>query len=526
MSKGSKAMNPQTLSNTRLPKLLCGATVIIIAGVICFDVTVFLTLGRVGATVIAGILCSVAIVLTVLLYRSMAGINVLKNAGLTNLANGNLKTVLKTDVGVSADTVDEIAIIRQKIHQVILRIIAGNTTLDSTADELLIIADDTQIGSEKLGMESKSLAATSEQLSANIASMASASEELSTTSRTVAGAIEELSVSIGEVARNSENGARIGRDVSSMAEEAENILSIMGNSTKQITSVVDVIQKIADQTNLLALNATIEAASAGDAGKGFAVVANEVKELARQSMKASKEISQQVEQVQQNTHKAIVTIQKVFGSIGELSSASNTIAAAVEEQSATTSEVSHSIMSVSSSADELSRNIQQTSIASRDVAKRTIVLEELARQTALISSQTKIGVESINDVRNGFKSIIRLFQTDDNKFDIVTIKTAHMNWVKRLQSVLRGELVLSPEEVTAHTECDFGKWLFSDSGKKLTSIPAYAEVTNYHELVHVHAREVVRLYGNKQYEEAQKKMGDFENVRNKLFSYLNELYCS
>ena len=519
-------MNLKTFFYPSLPKLFCGVAVVVIASLLCFVGTVFLTIGRFGEIVIVGILCSAAIVLTILLYRSSANVISLKNVNLTNLANGDLKTIHKADEDKSTKTTDEIDIIREKVHQIILRIIAENTTLDSTADELLIIANDTQVGSEKLGMESKSLAATSEQLSTNITSMASASEELSTTSRSVAAAIEELSVSISEVAKNSENGARIGRDVSTMAEDAEKILSVMGNDTKQITSIVEVIQKIADQTNLLALNATIEAASAGDAGKGFAVVANEVKELARQSMKASKDISQQVQQVLQNTQKAIATIQQVFGSIGELSSASNSIASAVEEQSATTSEVARSITSVSYATDELSKNIQESSVASGDVAKRTIVLEELARQTALISSQTKIGVESINDVRNEFENIIRLFQTDDSKFDIVKVKTAHMNWVKRLQSVLRGELILKPEEVTAHTDCEFGKLLFSDSGKKLSSIPAYAEVSNYHEQVHVYAREVVLLYGNKQYEEAQKKMGEFETARNKLFSYLNELYCS
>jgi methyl-accepting chemotaxis protein len=519
-------MNARTLSNTGLTKLLCGATVIIIAGILCFVDAAFLTLGRIGSAIIIGILCSTSIVFTVLLYRLIARIAGVKSADLTNLANGDLKTEYKTNIDKSTETMNEISIIRKKVHQVILRIIAGNTTLDSTANELLIIANDTQIGSEKLGMESKSLAAASEQLTTNITSMASASEELSTTSRTVAAAIEELSVSINEVAKNSENGAKIGREVSTMAIEAEKILSIMGDGTSQITSVVDVIKKIADQTNLLALNATIEAARAGTAGKSFTVVAKEVKHLALQSLQASREISQQVRQVQQNTQKAIVTIQQVFATIGELSSVTNTIAAAVEEQSATTLEVAHSIMNVSSATDELARNIQESSFASEEVAKRTLVLEELARQTALVSSQTKIGVDSINDVRQGFENIIRSFQTDDKKFDIAKVKTAHMNWVKRLQSVLRGELVLKPEEVTTHTACDFGKWFFSDSGKMLASIPAYAEVNKYHEQVHVHAREVVRFYGNKQYEEAQKKMEDFETALNKLFSHLNELYFS
>jgi len=299
----------------------------------------------------------------------------------------------------------------------------------------------------------------------------------------------------------------------------------MGEGTKQISSIVQVIQQIADQTNLLALNATIEAASAGEAGKGFAVVASEVKELARQSRTASEQITTQVEQTQENTRKAVETIQMVFNAINELATASSTIAAAVQEQSATTEELARSISNVSSATDELAHNIQEGAAASEDVAKKAIILENIARQTSLVSSQTKIGVESINDVRNDLERLMQEFSIDDGRFDISKIKTAHMVWVTRLQSVLRGELQLKPEDITIHTECDFGKWFFSESGKRLSSIPVYSDVQKYHEQVHILAREVVRVYNENQLNAAQKIMADFETARNKMFGYLNELFC-
>jgi methyl-accepting chemotaxis protein len=132
---------------------------------------------------------------------------------------------------------------------------------------------------------------------------------------TVAAAVEEMSASLTEVSKNASRGAQVSREAQQNAENTIVNVDNLGQAAQEIGNVIDVIKNIASQTNLLALNATIEAASAGEAGKGFAVVANEVKELAKQSAEATEDIRHRVEQIQQNTNKAIGAIRLITDTI-------------------------------------------------------------------------------------------------------------------------------------------------------------------------------------------------------------------
>jgi methyl-accepting chemotaxis protein len=210
----------------------------------------------------------------------------------------------------------------------------------------------------------------SNSISSTMQNVASAVEEMSSSVNTVAAAIAEMSASLNEVSQSATQGANVASKAEGAAEKTKDTVDLLGRSAKEIDNVVEMIKNIAAQTNLLALNATIEAASAGEAGKGFAVVANEVKALAKQSAEATINIKNQIEEMQTSTDAAITAIKEIIGTIAEMNRINNTIASAVEEQTATANEISRSVSGAATAANEISRNIQSTAEGVEQVAQQ------------------------------------------------------------------------------------------------------------------------------------------------------------
>jgi methyl-accepting chemotaxis protein len=248
---------------------------------------------------------------------------------------------------------------------------------------------------------SQSVGASSEELTAISQQMAGNAEETATQARVVSGASEEVSknvsivatgsgemlASIREIAKNSNESARVAKNAVAVAESANQTISKLGDSSVEIGKVIKVITSIAQQTNLLALNATIEAARAGEAGKGFAVVANEVKELAKESAKATEEIGRKIEAIQSDTKSAVQAIGEIGSIINQINDISNSIASAVEEQTATTNEMGRNINEAARGAGEIANNISGVAQAAQNTTARATDTQAAAKALAEMASQ-------------------------------------------------------------------------------------------------------------------------------------------
>jgi methyl-accepting chemotaxis protein len=260
-------------------------------------------------------------------------------------------------------------------------------------------------------------------VSSSHAQLASSMEQVSRTTAEqsnqiseVASAMEELSASsfeVSETAVNAKEKSETARDktyegqkllqsvvsaINIISENTDNLSRTVRNllsSSMHIGSILDVINDIADQTNLLALNAAIEAARAGEAGRGFAVVAEEVRKLAEKTTMSTKEISDIIKSLQEESEaadknmtkakesvdngiNAVESTNKVFMDIVNVADAvfdaSSQIEASIKEQATTVGRTNDNVQVIASGIEESSRAISEVSHTIADLQRR---VEEL-----------------------------------------------------------------------------------------------------------------------------------------------------
>ncbi|MGA2806741.1 MAG: methyl-accepting chemotaxis protein [Terracidiphilus sp.] len=256
------------------------------------------------------------------------------------------------------------------------------STLASSSEELTAVSQGMASTAEETATQANVVSAASEQVSRNIASVATASEQMQSTIR--------------EISKSANDSARVASTAVEMAQSTNDTMRKLGDSSQEIGNVIKVITSIAQQTNLLALNATIEAARAGEAGKGFAVVANEVKELAKQTAKATEEISEKIEASQQVTMGAVTAIEEIGAIINQISDISNSIASAVEEQTVTTNEIGRSVADAAQGISDIAKNIggvatsaRNTTQGANDTKSASLALSEMAARLHSAVSEFK-----------------------------------------------------------------------------------------------------------------------------------------
>ncbi len=301
------------------------------------------------------------------------------------LAKGDLATPVEVvGQGELRQMTESLAVAVDSMRNVVSPMRAGANDLTEAADKQRKTSLDMTGNAEETSTQAQVVSAAAEQVSANV--------------RSVAAAAEEMDATIREIASQAHQAARVASDAVDLAQSTGGLVSRLGESGTRIGGVVKLITSIAEQTNLLALNATIEAARAGEVGKGFAVVANEVKELAKETAKATEDISSRIGAIQQDTEQAVRAITEIQGTIRRISEIQSAIASAVEEQSATTREIG--------------RNVTEAARGTSDIASNITGVASAARGTSTGAHEVSSSSEALLRLAGNLRKLIEGFRSE------------------------------------------------------------------------------------------------------------------
>lgn len=307
------------------------------------------------------------------------------------VADGDLNVKIpeiknRDEIGVLSRAVSEMV---HSLREVIGEILTQSGSVAATSQELSAAAEEATAASEQVSDTLAQLASGATDQAISVRDTGVVIEQLSASAQQVATNAEIVSQSSGKAARAAELGALQAenavqkieqiREVSAQTAEA---VFKLGDQSKQIGQIVDVIKGIADQTNLLALNAAIEAARAGEQGRGFAVVAEEVRKLAEQSSLSAIQIATLIGNIQRETERAVAVMEigkvEVVAGVEAVNLAGDSFRTIVEE------------------VNTVVEQIQMVTTASQQMAIGTNQAVKSVESVGVIAEQTAASVEEIS----------------------------------------------------------------------------------------------------------------------------------
>lgn len=185
------------------------------------------------------------------------------------------------------------------------------------------------------------------------------------------------------------------------------VVTKLGENSKEIGQIVETISGIAGQTNLLALNAAIEAARAGEQGKGFAVVAEEVRKLAEQSKEAAERIANLIEGIQKDTEEAVVVMNEGTAEVKVGAEVVSAAGSAFEKILEMVNHVNRQSKEIATTMEEMANGTQHIVTSVEDIDKSC---KKMSDETQTVSASTEEQSAAMQEIASASRSLAVLAQ--------------------------------------------------------------------------------------------------------------------
>lgn len=365
-----------------------------------------------------GVLLFVLImILAIALLLAQSITNPLKNisAMTRSVAAGNLNQNLVID---SKDEIGEVA---QSFHHMVGELKAIINQVGRSAETLAASSQELTAGASQAAEASTQVANTIHEIAKSTEAQSSETTETSAIITNMSENVQQMAADTDLItkeatlasAKAAEGSKSIGQmteqmgHIQSSANDSAKTIHELGQRSREIGQIIDTIAGIAGQTNLLALNAAIEAARAGEQGRGFAVVAEEVRKLAEQSQEATKQITTIIEKIQQDTLKAVNSMDSEIQEI-------NTGMAVVKDAGAIFEEIVELFAVVTKQMQSFSTTIGNMTNGSQDIViamdKIDNMTQAAARNSQDVSSVTEEQAATLEEIASSSQSLAKLAQ--------------------------------------------------------------------------------------------------------------------